>query len=333
MKNTSIKIVLWTVLFVIMVFFPKLFGIYYTNLFVTFAVFAIYAVSLNVLLGYTGLLSFGHAMFFGIGGYGTALALKHIDGIALLPAVGIGVLATFLLALVLCPLVTRVTGTAFAMLHLAFGQLFYVLALKLRNITGGEDGIGNFPIPDLVIPGVASFSMKGAPQNFYYLALVLLGISLWLMWFFTKTPFGQIQVAIRDNAKRVDYLGYKVPQSKAVIYVVSGIFAGVAGSVYGMFHNLVSADGSLGAMVSFTPIIAAMIGGVGSFFGPIWGTAIFQILEEVVFRFTDRVELVTGAILILVVMFAPQGLAGFIKMLKMRYFSTPAVSAKKEKTS
>ena len=102
-----------------------------------------------------------------------------------------------------------------------------------------------------------------------------------------------------------------------------GIFAGVAGSVYGLFHNLVSADGSLGAMVSFTPIIAAMIGGVGSFFGPIWGTAIFQIMEELVFRFTDRVELVTGAILILVVMFAPQGLAGFIKMLKHAAFFDP----------
>ena len=289
--------------------------------------------SLNVLLGYTGLLSFGHAMFFGAGGYGTALALKHIEGIALLPAVGIGFLAAFALALILCPLVVRVSGTAFAMLHLAFGQLFYVLALKLRFITGGEDGIGNFPIPDLIIPGVLSLTMKGAPQNFYYLALVLLGISLWLMWFFTKTPFGQIQVGIRDNAKRIDYLGYKVPQSKAVIYVISGVFAGVAGSVYGLFHNLVSADGSLGALVSFTPIMAAMIGGVGSFFGPIWGTAIFQILEEIVIRFTDRVELVTGAILIFVVMFAPQGLAGFIKMLKLRYFSAPAASAKKEKTS
>jgi len=173
--------------------------------------------------------------------------------------------------------------------------------------------------------------MKGAPENFYYLAVVLLGVSLWLMWFFTKTPFGQIQVGIRDNAKRIDYLGYKVPQSKAVIYVVSGAFAGVAGAVYGLFHNLVSADGSLGALVSFAPITAAMIGGVGSFFGPIWGTAIFQILEEVTIRFTDRVELVTGIILILVVMFAPRGFAGVITMLRQRYFSAPA-GAKKETT-
>ena len=333
MKNKIIKIILWAVLIVILAFLPRMFGIYYTNIFVTFAIFAVYAVSLNVLLGYTGLLSFGHAMFFGVGGYGTALALKHIEGISLFPAIGIGFLAAAVLALILTPLVTRVKGTAFCMLHLAFGQLFYVLALKLRNITGGEDGIGNFPIPNFTIPGVFSISVGGNPVNFYYLALIVLGVSTWLMWFFTKTPFGQIQVGIRDNAKRIDYLGYKVPQSKAVIYVISGAFAGMAGAMYALFHNLVSADGSLGALVSFTPIMASMIGGVGSFFGPIWGTAIFQILEEVTIRFTDRVELVTGVILILVVMFAPQGLAGFINKIKAKYSSGPAASVEKEKLS
>lgn len=318
---------------VILAFYPKVFGIYYTNLFVTFAVFAVYAVSLNMLLGYTGLLSFGHAMFFGAGGYGTALALKHIEGIALLPAIGIGFLAAMILAMILSPLVVRVSGTAFAMLHLAFGQLLYVLALKLRKITGGEDGIGNFPIPAFDIPGLISFPMKGEPLNFYYLALVILGLSMWLMWFFTKTPFGQIQIGIRDNAKRIDYLGYKVPQTKAVIYVVSGAFAGISGSIYGLFHNLVSADGSLGVMVSFAPIIGVMIGGVGSFFGPIWGTAIFQIIEELVVRFTDRVELVVGAILILVIMFAPGGFAGFLATMKMKWQVYAASRAKLEKTS
>lgn len=331
MKNKIIKIILWAVLILILAFFPKLFGIYYTNIFVTFAVFAVYALSLNVLLGYTGLLSFGHAMFFAFGGYGTALALKHIEGIGLFPAIGIGFLAAIALAVILTPLVTRVTGTAFAMLHLAFGQLFYVLALKLRNITGGEDGIGNFPIPDLVIPGVISIPIGGNPVNFYYFATVILGLSTLLMWFFTKTPFGQIQVGIRDNAKRIDYLGYKVPQSKAVIYIISGAFAGMAGAVYALFHNLVSADGSLGGLVSFTPIMASMIGGVGSFFGPIWGTALFQVIEELTIRFTDRVELVTGVILILVVMFAPRGMAGFINIAKEKYFARKAAGVEKEK--
>jgi branched-chain amino acid transport system permease protein len=139
------------------------------------------------------------------------------------------------------------------------------------------------------------------------------------MWFFTKTPFGQIQVGIRDNANRVDYLGFRVPHTKAVVYIISAAFAGVAGSVYGMFQNLVSADGHLGALVSFMPIINTMIGGVGSFFGPILGTAVFQVIEEIVVRFTDRVELVVGGLLMLIIMFIPGGIHGLTVRLKMKY--------------
>jgi branched-chain amino acid transport system permease protein len=331
MKNKITFWFLWIVLLVVVALIPKIFGAYYVNLVVTFAVFSVYSVALNVLLGFTGLLSFGHAMFFGFGGYGTALALKHIAGLSLLSAVGIGVLAALILAAVVCPLVVRVSGTAFAMIHLAFAQLLYTLALKLRGITGGEDGIGNFPIPAFTIPGVASFDMQGATGNFYYFAMIVLGLSIWLMWFFTKTPFGQIQVGIRDNAKRIDYLGYRVPNSKAVVYLVSAGFSGVAGSIYALFHNLVSADGSLGGLISFTPLINIMIGGIGSFFGPIWGTAIFQILEEIVVRFTDQVDLVTGLMLVLVIMYAPTGLAGWLNTVKQRYF--PASSQKLEKIS
>jgi branched-chain amino acid transport system permease protein len=329
MMNKIKNWILWVVLIGILAVFPKIFGTYYMNLFVTFAVFAVFSVSLNLLLGYTGLLSFGHAMYFGAGGYGTALALKHIAGLALLPAVGIGVLAAIVLAAILCPLVVRVSGTAFAMLHLAFAQFMYVLALKLRGITGGEDGIGNFPIPAFTIPGLISFEMKGAPQNFYYFAIIILGISLWLMWFFTRTPFGQIQVGIRDNFKRIDYLGFKVPHTKAVIYIVAAFFAGVTGSIYALFHNMVSPDGTLGVLVSFAPIINTMVGGIGSFFGPIWGTAIFQIIEELVLRFTDRVELVIGVTLVLVIMFTPLGFSGFITTLRLKWF--PALRKKLEK--
>jgi branched-chain amino acid transport system permease protein len=312
--------------------FPTAFGPYYTNLFVNFAIFAVFAVSLNLLLGYTGLFSFGHAMFFGAGGYGTALALKHLSSLPLLPAFGLGVLAAIVLALILCPVVVRLSGTAFAMLHLAFAQVMYVLALKLRAITGGEDGIGNFPIPPLKIPGLVSIPMKDSPENFYYFAITILGASLWLMWFFTKTPFGQIQLGIRENAKRVDYLGFKVPQSKAVIYVVSAAFAGVAGSIYGLFHNLVSADGALGALVSFAPIINIMIGGIGSFLGPVLGTAIFQIIEELVSRFTDKVELVMGLTFVLVIMYAPMGVLGVMRMLRQKWFPDQAARSAMQKT-
>ena len=120
MKN-KVNIVIWVIGLVFLAVFPKVFGIYYTNIMVTLAIFSVFALSVNMLLGYTGLLSFGQAMFFGFGGYGTALALTHIEGIGVLPAIGIGVLASVVLALILSPLVVRVSGTAFAMLHLALG--------------------------------------------------------------------------------------------------------------------------------------------------------------------------------------------------------------------
>ncbi len=310
MNKTMRNIALWLVLFAFLAFFPSLFGVYYTNMVVTFAIFSVYAISLNMLMGYTGLLSFGHSMFFGFGGYGTALALRHIEGIGLIPAIGIGVGAAVLLALILCPLVTRVSGTAFAMLHLAFGQLMYVMALKLYTITGGEDGIGNFPIP-----GIFTESLKSSPENFYYIAMVILILCVFLMWYFTKTPFGQVQVGIRDNDMRIAYLGYKIPQSKAVIYVAASLFAGVAGSLYGLSHNLVSADGSLGIWMAFSPMIYIMIGGVGYFFGPMLGTAIFQLVDELVLRYTESTELVMGIVLVLVIMFLPGGFMGVFDKL------------------
>jgi len=322
----TIKMVLGAILIAIIVFYPRFFGIYYTNVFVTFAIFALFATTLNLLLGYTGLLSFGHAMFFGTGAYGTALALEHIGGCPLLVALLIGFMSAVALALILSPIMVRVSGTAFAMLHLAFGQLMYVLALKLRGITGGEDGIGGFPIPPLNIPGIVSIDMAD-PLKFYYFAIVVLGLSFWILWFFTKTPFGSIMVGVRDNANRVDYMGFKVPQSKAVIYLFAGGFAGVAGSVYALFQNLISAEDGFHVFVSFAPIMMTMVGGIGSFFGPIAGSAIFGIIEELTSRYTERVELVMGLILILVIMFAPMGFVGLVKILKEKLFRNQSEKA------
>jgi branched-chain amino acid transport system permease protein len=262
-------------------------------------------------------------MFFGVGAYGTALALEHVEGMPLVVSVILGALAAIVLSLILCPIVVRVSGTAFAMLHLAFGQLMYVLALKLRGITGGEDGIGGFPIPELNIFGIVSIDMTD-PTNFYYFAVAVLGLSVLFLWFFTKTPFGSIMIAIRDNAKRVDYLGFKVPQSKAIIYTVSGCFAGVAGSIYALFQNLISADDGFHVLVSFAPIIMTMVGGITSFFGPIMGAGIFGLIEELTSRYTERVELVMGLILILVIMFAPMGFIGVINLVKQKFAKTAA---------
>jgi branched-chain amino acid transport system permease protein len=304
----------------IIVAYPHLFGIYYTNFFVKFAIFALYAVSFNLLLGYMGVLSFGHAMFFGTGAYSTALALTHISNLPLIPALFIGGLSGGLLALILCPLLVRVSGTAFAMLTLAFGQLLFVFALKFRDITGGEDGIGGYPTPSLNIPGIVSIDMLDQ-TNFYYFAVTVIVLSMWMMWFYTKTPFGSLLVGIRDNADRVDYMGFRLPQTRAVNLIVSGTFAGIAGGLYALFQNLVSTVGILDIHSSFYPIMMTCIGGTGNFIGPVLGSAILHILEDLTFRFTERVDLVTGLLFILVVLFAPMGLAGIFSSIRERLFA------------
>lgn len=314
MMNRRVKRIVWGLLLVVLVLYPRLFGIYFTNVFVTFAIFALFAVSYNLLLGYTGLFSFGHAMFFGAGGYATALALTHIKGCPLLLALLFGFLGSIALALLLSPIVARLADAAFAMLHLAFSMLLYTLALKLRGITGGEDGIGGFRIPPFRIPGIVSVDMTD-PLNFYYFAIIVLGASLWLAWFITKTPFGQIIVSVRDNDKRVDCMGFKVPQTKAIIYALSCGFAGVAGSIYAMFQDLISAA-ALGIGQSFAPIVMTMVGGVASFSGPIWGAAIFALIEELTTRYTERVQLVEGLILIIVIIFFPGGFMHLVGVIK-----------------
>jgi len=316
--NTKLKWSLWGAGAVALILYPQLFGIYYSNIFVTFAIYALYAVSLNLLLGFTGLLSFGHAMYFGTGAYATALALTHIDGLPLIPAILAGFFGSMLLALIIAPLVVRVSGHAFAMMHLAFGQLMFVLALKLRHVTGGEDGIGGFDIPPFSIFGLISFDMTD-PIQFFYFALAVIIISLWVLWFFTRTPFGQIMVSIRDNGKRVEYLGFRVPHTKAVVYVLAGGFAGIAGAIYALFQNLVAAYDAYGILTSFIPVMMIMVGGVANFFGPIFGAAIFGLLDEFTSRFTDRVELVLGLVLVLVIMYAPYGFTGIVHFARLRW--------------
>jgi branched-chain amino acid transport system permease protein len=319
MRNKLYKWILWGVVVISVALFPHVVGIYYSNFFLAFAIFSLYAVTLNLLLGYMGVLSFGHAMFFGTGAYATAIALTHIKGFPLLPAVLVGGLAGGLLALILSPLLVRVSGTAFAMLTLAFGQLIFVVALKYREVTGGEDGIGGYPIPPLNIPGVVSIDMTNQ-INFYYFAIAVIGVCLFILWFYTKTPFGSLVVGIRDNAMRIDYLGFKLPQIKAVNLIVCGTFAGIAGAVHALLMKLVSTVGVLDINASFVPIMMAYIGGVGSFFGPIVGSGVLHLLEDLVIRFTERIGLVNGAIFILVVLYAPMGLVGLFREAKEKWF-------------
>jgi branched-chain amino acid transport system permease protein len=297
--------------------FPCVLPGYYMHILILVLLWITMASAWNLLGGFAGQVSFGHALFFGVGAYATALALTHVSGMPVLGALLAGALAAFLCALVLSPLMSKVSGTAFAMLTLAFGQLLYVLCLKFREVTGGEDGVTGYPIPPFSIPGIASFELR-VPQNFYYFAMIVLGLCALGMWFAVKTPFGSIVVAVRDNARRVNYLGFRVQHTKAVMVILSGVFAGISGSVFALFQKVVSTDSALSATVSFAPLMMAYVGGIGNFFGPILGSGILHLLDEFTSRYIQRVDLVNGAVFIFVVLFAPNGFIGLYRAIRER---------------
>jgi branched-chain amino acid transport system permease protein len=303
----------------LLVIYPWAVGIVYTNIFIYFSIFAVFAASLNMLVSYTGLLSFGHALFYGGGAYATALFLERYEGLGLFTVILIGGLTGAALAFIVSPLLNRVRDTAFALLTLALGQLAYMACLKLRAITHGEDGVGGFPVPDLAIPGVVSINMV-PPQNYYYLAILVLSLCLFLMWFLTKTPFGCINIGIRDNTQRVEFLGFNIPLTKCVIFTLSGFFAGIAGSVYALFQNLVTPDGAFHIMVSFMPIMAVYVGGIGTFAGPIVGAGVMTILEELATRYTTQLALFNGILLVVVVMYFRTGFVGLYMLAKQKWF-------------
>ncbi len=320
MKITKGHILLWLLLLASLAAFPSVFGIVYTNLFIRFLIFALFAASLNLLLSFTGLLSFGHAMFFGVGGYTTALTLEHIPNLGLFTAIFAGAAAGFLLALVVSPMLVRVKDTAFALLTLALNQLLFIACLKLRRLTHGEDGVSGFPTPPLNLFGLASVDLT-YPPNFYYFCLCIVGLSLLLMWYATRTPFGSIMIGIRDNPNRVSYLGFNLPLSKTVIFLISGFFAGSAGALFALFQNLVSPDAVMHVLNSFTAIIMVFVGGIGTFLGPIAGAAFMTSLEDLAIRYTEKIFLFNGLLIIVVVLYFRSGLVGLFYLAKAKWLS------------
>ncbi len=309
MKKPILNKTLALAALLILILLPHVLSIVHMNIVISVVIGALFATSLNMLLSHTRLLSFGHALFFGTGAYVTALGIIHVEGMTLLPAIALGVLAAAVMALICTPLLVRVSGTAFAMLTMAFGQLMYVLCLKFRNVTGGEDGLTLFDMPPLSVFGLFDLDMTN-PTVFYYVAMIFILLSFWCMRHFMHTALGSVQAGIRDNALRVSYLGYHVGFTKAIIFVVSGAFAGLAGSLFAIYQQVVSVDGFLRISVSFTPIMAIMLGGIGSFFGPAIGTGFLTLLNEVAMKLTDRIELFYGIVFIACILYCPHGVYG-----------------------
>ena len=287
------------------------------NILTEITFFALFAVTFNMLLGYGGLLSFGHSAYFGLGAYALALIFKHLVGFPLLLAILMGGAVGGLGGILIGALCVRMKGAYFSLLTLAFNQFLFAIAMKWRAVTGGDDGLAVVR-PNLHLPGLGSINMYKT-ANVYYLVVAMAILSLWVLWHLTRTSFGNTIRSIKENEQRADFIGHNVYLSKLSLYTVSAFFAGIAGSLYGFFMEFVSAA-SMGLHLSTEVIFMAIIGGTGSFFGPILGSAVLVYFMDWVSRITDRWEFILGVLFILLVMYVHRGLIGLISPERIKKF-------------
>jgi branched-chain amino acid transport system permease protein len=309
----------------LIIFVPLFLPVTQVNMLVEIAFFSLFAVSYNMLFGYGGLLSFGHSAYFGIGAYTVALLLRHAAGIPLLLSLLAGGIAGALGGLLAGFFCVKLKGGYFALLTMAFNQLFFAVALKWRSVTGGDDGM-SLKRPDLYLPGLGSITMSKI-LHVYYLVATIVIICLLIQWYLTKTAFGNSIRAVKENDERAGFIGYNVFGTRLSMYTVSSFFAGIAGSLFAFFQGFVSTN-CIDAAMSMNVIFMTFIGGVGSFVGPILGAGVFLYFTDWVSRITDRWEFVLGVLFILLVMFARTGLVGLIPTARLKKVFGFAGSAK-----
>lgn len=270
---------------------------------------AVFAVSFNLLFGYAGLLSFGHAAYFGVGSYGCALLLSRFPDMPVLAAIGLGALAAAAIGALVALIVVRRTGPYFAMLTMAFGMLIYLVIWKWRAVTGGDDGFGSFVPATLWMPLAGTF--KAGDLHSTYLGVLAVAVPVlaatWAVM--TFTPYGNAIRSIRLNEERASFLGYDVFVLKAANYTLACALAGVAGALYGVAHDFISPQ-QAGLEMSSDVVMMTFIGGAQSFFGPLVGAAFFVVAGDQLSAYTERWQMIMGVIFIAMVMFAPGGFVG-----------------------
>ncbi|MCL6641609.1 MAG: branched-chain amino acid ABC transporter permease [Candidatus Rokubacteria bacterium] len=270
-------------------------------------ILALFALSLDLLVGYTGLDSFGHAAAYGLGAYTASLLLLHA-GSPLPVAVGLAAAATALVAVPMGWLCTRTTGVSFAMLTLAFAQLLYAVAYKWQSVTGGSDGLAG--VPRMAGPfGITWFTSR---TGYYYLVAVCLAASYAFCRAFVASPVGTTLLAIRDHERKAEALGYNARAYKLAAFVAASFFGGLAGALYAPFAGFASPE-LFFWIVSGQVLIMVIVGGSGTLIGPMFGAAFFLLLEHHLSAVTDSWALVLGLIFIAVVIFVPDGLYGLVR--------------------
>jgi branched-chain amino acid transport system permease protein len=289
---------------VLLVFFPWLMP--YEALAIKILILGLYALGFNLLFGYTGLLSFGHAAFLGAGAYGAGIAIVHY-GTPWLAATALGVLLASVLAALIGFLAIRTRGIYFSMVTLALSQCIYYIAYQAVDWTGGENGLRGVNVARVSIIGLELDFLN--PTNRYYLILAFVVGALGVFSRILNSPFGAVLEAIRENERRARACGYDVARTKLLAFVLSGAFCGLAGALNALHLSTVPIE-TLHYLTSGEAVMMALLGGMGTFFGPFVGAAAFLLLEDLLTVLTQHWQLFLGAVFMAFVLFFPRGIWG-----------------------
>jgi branched-chain amino acid transport system permease protein len=273
-------------------------------------IWGLLAMSSDILIGYTGMVSFGHSAFFGLGLYGAAAALLVLRSPSLWIALAVGLAAAALVAVFVAYFATRLRDIYFAITTLVFSQIFYVIIFTWTEVTGGENGL-YFTQPPFTIPGI--FSIRFSTVSLHWFVLAIVALSYLALRRITQSPFGMVLQSIRENEPRTRAIGYHVERYKIVAVLLSGVFAGLSGTLYAIQHRFAAPD-FVFFTVSGEVVIYNVMGGMGTLVGPVVGAAFFLLLREGLSRFWAEYYLIPlGIAFTAMVIFMPQGLLGFLK--------------------
>jgi branched-chain amino acid transport system permease protein len=304
--NSKIKIAGLILAVLVLLVMPPFYSSYWVTLLTQMLIFATLAMSLDILVGYTGLSSFGHAGFFGAAGYAVAILSTRYQ-MGFLFCLMSGISLSVLISLIFGFLVAHATGVYFLIITLALGMVLWGLAFRWVSMTGGDNGISGIARPDIGFP----IALKD-PITFYYFILVFFLISLILMAILVRSPFGHSLKGIRESETRMRVLGYHSWLHKYLAYVVSASFAGFAGVFWAYFNGFISPfDMDLNASIEI--ILMVILGGPGTLIGPALGAGIIVFLKNFISAYTQRWLLILGTIYILTILYAPQGLMNLLQ--------------------
>lgn len=277
-------------------------------------IWSIYAMAFDLLYGYSGMISFGQALFFGLGGYGQMLIV-----LKLYPNLWLGFLTGIVIAslagLIVGAVVARVKGAYLAIMTLLFATITYSIANAWESLTGGTLGF-NFKVPPIEL-GFFSVSLYNQKVT-YFFVLFFFMLSYYILRRITRSPFGMILKGIKENEERTKFLGYKVERYKMMSFLISALFCGLAGVLLALLNRFHSSF-MLNLPISANALLYAIVGGVGTLIGPVIGTAVMIFFIDYISSYTDNYQLIIGALLIFVITLAPRGLMGVLKDFTSRF--------------